>query len=203
MSFSHLSLSRMDVFSSTPSLPRNYSNFTLGRGLVRTSAVWSSVQNTIARRHLSAPYHVWSDIESLCASTCHEIHDSLTSAHNSVITVNHSWLWNLPKQSCNKFTKPNCFSGCWTNYRILDLCSTDIYWFLLPNAPGNDCEPKLKHPEVIFLSLENPSQSESVNPCNFKAHSESYRRPYPTLPHNYLSTCFAAIQWIFLGSHIN
>ena len=32
--------------------------------------------------HLSAPYHVWSDTESLCALTCHEIHDSLTSTHN-------------------------------------------------------------------------------------------------------------------------
>ena len=38
---------------------------------------------TVARPHLSTPYHVWSDTESLCALTCHEIQDSLTSTHNS------------------------------------------------------------------------------------------------------------------------
>ena len=65
-------------------------------------------------------------------------------------------------------------------------------------------EPRLKqHLEVLFLSAVHLAQSESVNPCDFKSHSESYRRPYPTVPRKYLSTCFAAIQWIYLGSHMN
>ena len=55
-------------------------------------------------------------------------------------------------------------------------------------------EPRLKqHPDVLFLSVVHPAQSESINPCNFKSHSESYRRPYPTVPRKYLSTCFTAI----------
>ena len=37
---------------------------------------------------------------------------------------------------------------------------------------------------------------------NNKSHSESYRRLYPTVPRKYLSTCFAAIHWIYLDSRM-
>ena len=82
---------------------------------------------TVARPHLYAPYHVWSDIKSLCASTCHEKQGSMTSTHNSGYH-SESWLALESGQTIlKKFTKPNCFSGCWTSSHILGLCSIESY----------------------------------------------------------------------------
>jgi hypothetical protein len=65
-------------------------------------------------------------------------------------------------------------------------------------------DPKLKqHPQVLFLSIALPPQSESVYPCNFASPSPRYLIPYSTVPLKNLSTCFDVTQCSCLGSTMN
>jgi len=76
------------------------------------------------------------------------------------------------------------------------------FYFLLHQETIPD--PTLKqYPKVLFLSIEMPSQSTSVNPHNLTSSPWVYLNPYSAMPHTYLRMCLVAAQCTLFGFTMN
>jgi len=114
-----------------------------------------------------------------------------------VIIMNHSGIQHIPKQSCKDLLKTHYFVYFHTycNILVFTILKATIVCFMLHQKIME--EPKLKkHPEVLFLSITLPAQSESTYPCNLMSVLEAYLRAYPIVPRKYLKTFFASTHCI-------
>ena len=110
-----------------------------GKRLVENICSLVICQNILELDHTFLHHIMYEVIPSLCVLQLVMKYRIQWHLHITlVITVNHDWLWNLAKQSCKNFTKPNYFLGCWTSNHILSLCTTESYWVLIPTTPGNN-----------------------------------------------------------------
>ena len=82
-------------------------------------------------------------------------------------------------------------------YAAAELSAMDIC-FLLYQENFVDLILKIL-PDVLFLSIGLPAQSESAKPCNFTSSVYLYHRTYLDVPLRYLRTCLPAFQNTFVG----